>query len=339
MPPGAAALAPHKASSARADQARTAPPEQGQHRSALHGSPPRQHPSVLGWPDEAAHAPAGRHAGASPCCARAPLMRKVPSSGEALPLVGLGTWITFNVATTHRRAQCVQVLRLLRRRRPAGVDSSPSTAPRKGWWVKACAARAGWCWPPTGLDRRRRRRQVEPRAGSGRCRASTCCGSTTWSPGKSSCRCCGHEGARAAARMWASPPPRKGGGIANSSRSCAATLDFVQFTYNIADRLGQAAPAAAAAERGTAVLARLRPSGGRTAAPAAAPSAAGMGRGDRLRRVWAPVRAEVHREPPGGDLRHPGHPADRPRAGEPRRQRPDAGRVHAPAHGRTCAGL
>lgn len=39
----------------------------------------------------AAAVPRGGHA------AGAPLPRKVPSSGEALPAVGLGTWITFNV--------------------------------------------------------------------------------------------------------------------------------------------------------------------------------------------------------------------------------------------------
>ena len=48
----------------------------------------------------------------------APLMRTIPSSGEAIPAVGLGTWITFNVgddpgaARRMRRGDC----RLLRRR-------------------------------------------------------------------------------------------------------------------------------------------------------------------------------------------------------------------------------
>lgn len=35
---------------------------------------------------------------------RALATRPVPSTGEALPRVGLGTWITFNIGATARRA-------------------------------------------------------------------------------------------------------------------------------------------------------------------------------------------------------------------------------------------
>ena len=51
---------------------------------------------------------------------QAPLTRRIPSSGETIPAIGLGTWITFNVGQDPpARAQCVQVMqRLLRRRRP-----------------------------------------------------------------------------------------------------------------------------------------------------------------------------------------------------------------------------
>ena len=42
----------------------------------------------------------------------APLTRPIPSSGEALPLIGLGTWITFNVgadrALREQRAEVLQ---------------------------------------------------------------------------------------------------------------------------------------------------------------------------------------------------------------------------------------
>ena len=40
---------------------------------------------------------------------RAPALvtKPIPSSGETLPVVGLGTWITFNVGTTAPRAMAV----------------------------------------------------------------------------------------------------------------------------------------------------------------------------------------------------------------------------------------
>src|SRR3954463_4583716 len=44
--------------------------------------------------------------------AAAPLTRTIPSSGEALPLVGLGTWITFNVGKDPvARDACTEVMR------------------------------------------------------------------------------------------------------------------------------------------------------------------------------------------------------------------------------------
>src|SRR5947209_10031977 len=46
----------------------------------------------------------------SSIAATAPLTRTIPSSGEALPLVGLGTWITFNVGNDPiARDSCAEV--------------------------------------------------------------------------------------------------------------------------------------------------------------------------------------------------------------------------------------
>src|SRR5687768_8639007 len=51
------------------------------------------------------------------------LARKIPSSGESLPVIGVGTWQTFDVgADSARRAQLGEVLKLLGR---GVVDSSP----------------------------------------------------------------------------------------------------------------------------------------------------------------------------------------------------------------------
>jgi len=55
-----------------------------------------------------------------------PLTRPIPSTGEALPVVGLGTWITFNVGNDARaRQQCTEVMRAFFAHGGRLVDSSP----------------------------------------------------------------------------------------------------------------------------------------------------------------------------------------------------------------------
>jgi diketogulonate reductase-like aldo/keto reductase len=55
-----------------------------------------------------------------------PLTKPIPSSGEALPLVGLGSWITFNVGQDQQaRAQCVEVVRAFFAAGGRLIDSSP----------------------------------------------------------------------------------------------------------------------------------------------------------------------------------------------------------------------
>jgi diketogulonate reductase-like aldo/keto reductase len=57
---------------------------------------------------------------------RAILTRPIPSSGEELPLVGLGSWITFNVGDDPvARAQCVEVMRAFFANEGRLIDSSP----------------------------------------------------------------------------------------------------------------------------------------------------------------------------------------------------------------------
>ena len=58
--------------------------------------------------------------------AAAPMMRRIPSSGEALPVVGLGSWITFNVGNdTAAREACVAVVRAFFAADGRLIDSSP----------------------------------------------------------------------------------------------------------------------------------------------------------------------------------------------------------------------
>jgi diketogulonate reductase-like aldo/keto reductase len=58
--------------------------------------------------------------------AEAPLTRPIPSSGEALPLIGLGSWITFNVGgDVAARAASVEVVRAFFAEGGRMIDSSP----------------------------------------------------------------------------------------------------------------------------------------------------------------------------------------------------------------------
>ena len=59
----------------------------------------------------------------------APLTRAIPSSGEAVPLVGLGTWITFNVGRDQKaREACAGVMQEFFAAGGRMVDSSPMYA-------------------------------------------------------------------------------------------------------------------------------------------------------------------------------------------------------------------
>jgi diketogulonate reductase-like aldo/keto reductase len=68
----------------------------------------------------------GANAIAQPSSAAKPLTRAIPSSGEAIPLVGLGTWITFNVGSDPQgRAQSAEVMGAFFASGGRLIDSSP----------------------------------------------------------------------------------------------------------------------------------------------------------------------------------------------------------------------
>jgi diketogulonate reductase-like aldo/keto reductase len=63
---------------------------------------------------------------ASPTATEAALSRPIPSSGEALPVIGLGSWITFNVGNDRAaRANCTEVMRHFFDAGGRTIDSSP----------------------------------------------------------------------------------------------------------------------------------------------------------------------------------------------------------------------
>src|SRR5262245_56039235 len=57
------------------------------------------------------------------------LTRKIPSTGEALPVIGLGSWITFNVGDDSvARNACAEVMRHFFAAGGRMIDSSPMYA-------------------------------------------------------------------------------------------------------------------------------------------------------------------------------------------------------------------
>ena len=62
-----------------------------------------------------------------------PMTRAIPSSGEQVPVVGLGTWITFNVGNdAAARQQCAQVMRAFFDGGGKVIDSSPMYGSSQG---------------------------------------------------------------------------------------------------------------------------------------------------------------------------------------------------------------
>jgi diketogulonate reductase-like aldo/keto reductase len=70
---------------------------------------------------------------AQPAPRAAPLARRIPSSGEEVPVVGLGSWITFNVGNDREaRANCAEVMRNFFAAGGRLIDSSPMYGSSQG---------------------------------------------------------------------------------------------------------------------------------------------------------------------------------------------------------------
>ena len=91
-----------------------------------------------------------------------PLTKPIPSSGEALPLVGLGSWITFNVGNDPQARDCLRRshARILQGGRPNDqfLADVRLRARRDRLWTEESSANPNVFRRRQGVGRRRRRR-------------------------------------------------------------------------------------------------------------------------------------------------------------------------------------
>ena len=192
--------------------------------------------------------------------AQAPLLRVVRSSGERLPAIGLGSWITFNVGTDGAaREQCVDVVRAFFAEGGRLIDSSPmygSSQPTIGHAL----ARLGH---PTALFSAEKVWTGDGTRGSAQIEASR----AHWGVQRfdllqvHNLLAWEHHLPRLL-EMKAAGRVRHVGITTSEGRRHAEferlmrtqPLDFVQFSYNLLDREAEARLLPLAAERGQAVL-------------------------------------------------------------------------------------
>lgn len=199
---------------------------------------------------------------------RAPITRRIPSSGETIPAIGVGTWLTFDAgADARRRAALVPVLRTFFERGGVLIDSSPMYGSSEevigellaslGKRDAAFAATKVWV--------------IGRGAGIGQMEASR----KLWGVGRFDLlqvhNLVDWEVHLRTLKAWKAEGRVRYVGLTTSHGRRHAELeramtrepvDFVQFTYSLADRDAESRLLPLAAERGTAVIANRPFDGG-----------------------------------------------------------------------------
>lgn len=121
------------------------------------------------------------------------ITKTIPKTGEPLPAIGLGTWITFNVGDDPLlKDECAAVIATFFEGGGRMIDSSPmygSSQPTIGYGLRKLghpdrlfSAEKVWISDPQAAPPRSRRRVT-----IGASADSISCRSTIWSPGRSIC--------------------------------------------------------------------------------------------------------------------------------------------------------
>ena len=188
------------------------------------------------------------------------LMRPIPSSGESIPALGMGTWITFNVGDDPvLRDGRVEVLRTFFEMGGGMVDSSPMYGSAEGV-IGYCLERLGetpglfsatkvWTWrQSSGLDQMASSRALWGRERFDLMQIHNLLG---WEGHLETLLAHKEQGLARYIGITTSHGRRH-----DEFAEVMATqpLDFVQFTYNILDREAERHLLPLAAERGLAVI-------------------------------------------------------------------------------------
>jgi len=191
---------------------------------------------------------------------QAPISRVIPSTGEELPVIGMGSWITFNVGEDQRlRDERAKVLRIFFAEGGTVVDCSPmygTSADVIGYGLEKLGRppqlfSASKVWTMWQNDGPEQMAEQQARWGVPRFDLMQVHNLLNW------------EGHLATLRSWKDAGRLRYLGVTTSHGSRHAeleavmksqSLDFVQFTYNILDREAEARLLPLAADRGQAVL-------------------------------------------------------------------------------------
>jgi diketogulonate reductase-like aldo/keto reductase len=190
------------------------------------------------------------------------ITRPIPATGERLPVIGMGTWVTFDVGKdAARRASRVAVLRAFFEGGGAVVDSSPmygSSEAVIGWCLGRIAKTdrrslfsASKVWTPSGWLGAGQMRHSAELWGLPRFDLMQVHNLVGWRKHLPVLAEMKAEGRVRYVGLTTSHGRRHG---ELAALMAAQPLDFVQFTYNIADRAAEARLLPLAAERGLAVI-------------------------------------------------------------------------------------
>ena len=274
---------------------------------------------------------------------QAPVLSKpIPSTGEQLPAVGLGSWITFNVGNDPiARDACAQVMGAFFDSGGRLIDSSPmygSSQKVIGHGLTKLNGPPGLfsadkVWISSGA---RGPDQIEASRrfwGVPRFDLLQVHNLLSWEEHLRTL-----FAMKAAGRLRyvgiTTSEGRRHGEVERIMR--AQPLDFVQVTYNILDREVEDRILPLARDRGIGVIVNRPFREGELLRKIGRHPLPGVGRRDRLHKLGTD-RSQVHRHSSGRDLRHPGDHPCRSCAGKHGcRYRAAAGQGDARPHGRPC---
>ena len=188
------------------------------------------------------------------------LTRPIPSSGERIPVIGMGTWITFDVRMPAVREQRVDVLRTFLERGGGLVDSSPMYGEAEavlGYCLERIDDHAGLfsatkVWTPGAVTAAQQMRDSLRLWGLERLDLQQIHNLVDWREHIETLKQWKAQG-RIRYLGITTSHGRRHDDIEHVMRT--EPLDFVQFTYNIVDREAERRLLPLAAERGIAVIA------------------------------------------------------------------------------------